>query len=277
LFPIWFKFINFKFDLFIVTQSQTHHTQLDKNEIIQDVHSFSQRFIEILMKKYWKFESDLLTEELSNAIEKAIFSNGLYHRIISNYQKKYSSHDLRFLQKCEKLKNLTLEDFEVNLKFRLEKQLSPYHKVIDLLKQLNYPSSSSEKINLISKGISEISETVVEYYKDSNEYEKSDLILGAEDMLPIFIYCIIKTQCSSIYSILMFLVDFIDEDNIKGSEGYCLATLETSVNEVLNFEVKERKYSLPPSRPPPSPFSILSKDDFSDIGPSLDEDFSGNF
>eukprot|EP01080_Neovahlkampfia_damariscottae_P004868 gene4868-8462_t len=284
--PLGHLISNFNSYLIQIHKLDNPHTNIAHKDILVDVNGFIEKIIEILFVKYWKFDSELLADSLASSIEKTIFLNGLYHKIISHYQKKYSSHDLRFIQKCEKLKDISLIELEVSSKFLLKNQLHPYSKVIDLLKKMNYPSSCDDKIDIISKSISEISLSVVDYYKGSKLYKKEDLILGAEDMLPIFIYSLIQSKISSMYSILMFLIDFMDDDTIKGSEGYCMATLETAINEILNFEIKELQKnpktinlnfdsSKPPNRTPPTP-SSQNSDDFFGVGLS-NQSFDGYF
>ena len=52
-------------------------------------------------------------------------------------------------------------------------------------------------------------------------------------MLPIFAYCLVKANITNMYSKLKFLEDFSDEDVMRSSLGYAIATLQTVVDSIV--------------------------------------------
>ena len=53
--------------------------------------------------------------------------------------------------------------------------------------------------------------------------------LGADVMLPIFIYCLLGSQVPCLWSEAEFLQDFIKETQSRGHYGYCLVTLQSAL------------------------------------------------
>lgn len=155
------------------------------------------------------------------------------------FKKRHLEQDQTFLKKCKEFHKFKLSSFGVKPRFRLDKLTTPYDKVIVMLKKIEDPNTIDDKINIIADAITEISNSVTNYYKQSKEFTTEQLTLGAEDMCPIFIYCLIQAQISSLYSIFNMLGELVDDNQIRGSAGYCLATLETCMNEIMIFQFEE--------------------------------------
>jgi hypothetical protein len=59
------------------------------------------------------------------------------------------------------------------------------------------------------------------------------LIVGADELIPIFSYIIIKSQTQYLFSTLQLIVEISSDDIYVGEGGYCVATLETSLKTIL--------------------------------------------
>jgi len=75
-----------------------------------------------------------------------------------------------------------------------------------------------------------IEQCVKDYYKDSSE---EDVILGADDLFPIFEYVVIKSNCKHLWSECAFQDDFMPDPS--GKKAYVLATLQASLMDILNL------------------------------------------
>ena len=61
------------------------------------------------------------------------------------------------------------------------------------------------------------------------------VLLGADDLLPIFSYCLVYAEVPCAYSELAFMNDFVLDEDLNGEIGYVLATLHTSLHIVSHF------------------------------------------
>lgn len=146
--------------------------------------------------------------------------------------------DDQFLKKCQELSNITLADLNVDEKFRLDETefRKPYNETFNLLKKLNDPLTPDQQFKIIEKAINQMPLEVEYHYKKNLKY-KTEVIVGIDDMLPIFIYSLIRAKIQKMYSIFRVLTDFVD---VKSSDGYCLATLDTAIQSISGLKPKKQ-------------------------------------
>jgi hypothetical protein len=68
--------------------------------------------------------------------------------------------------------------------------------------------------------------------------------VGAEELVPILCFVIVKANISSLYSELQLLGDFIEQSAMIGEVGYVLASFQTCVEYLLQFKPIENTSSL---------------------------------
>lgn len=230
----------------------------DGEEFKADVDSFQQTLQTKLFKTFWKYENPVLEELMSDVIYKAIFTDSVSAKLWKAYKKKYSTQDDRFIAICHQNDDVKLSNFGVKPRFCLDGEDNPYSGVIHLIKTIEDDASIENRLNIIGKGISDISRTVKHYYLFTKEYTDEQLSLAADDMLPIFVYILLRAKITCMYTVLNLCSDFMDEEAMRGSGGYCLATLETAMNEISGLKYED----VPPRRPSyPKPFVKKESDD----------------
>lgn len=149
------------------------------NDAITDINTFLEKVLCILFGKYWKIQDEVTTtleRILVEAMLKCIFKNGVYHHLISIIKLQTKEEDEKFVLKLNELKNITLRHLNVKKILQLEGNPNPYHEAIELFKNLYRLYTMEEKVELISKVISQISECVKIHYRNSNIHQ-DDLIV----------------------------------------------------------------------------------------------------
>jgi len=79
--------------------------------------------------------------------------------------------------------------------------------------------------------------------------------IGADELLPLFNYVIIKSAVPFLYSELSLIADFIDDQNSIGQLGYILVSFQTCLQYISHFDFDEMQqnqkeiYSLSISTP----------------------------
>jgi hypothetical protein len=76
---------------------------------------------------------------------------------------------------------------------------------------------------------------------NSSENEK-DLILGADVLLPCYVYAIAQAKIPSLIFINFELQSFIDPERNFSELGYCLATLEAVIQHILEVDLTQQKF-----------------------------------
>ena len=69
------------------------------------------------------------------------------------------------------------------------------------------------------------------------EHRDNQSALGADDFLPIFIYVLVKTQILEIALINEEIQALCDSDSRMSEAGYYLATLEASIQHIIDIDV----------------------------------------
>ena len=89
---------------------------------------------------------------------------------------------------------------------------------------------------------------------DEDEYEdkdddQSDLILGADELLPCYVYCLIQAKIPNLIYINFELQCFVDPDRNLSEVGYCLATLEAVIQHIIEMDLStQQKFTSPRSK-----------------------------
>ncbi|PVD20563.1 hypothetical protein C0Q70_18719 [Pomacea canaliculata] len=63
------------------------------------------------------------------------------------------------------------------------------------------------------------------------------LFRGADDLLPVMSYVVVKSQLPQLVSECRALSEFIHEGYLMGQEGYCLTTVETAVSYIVTSDL----------------------------------------
>ncbi len=191
----------------------------------------------------------------------------VYHRILQMYYVLNRENDDLLNMKMEEMTHggrpLLLKHFGVKRDFLLSHDdsangghgngvtsssssngfIDPYQPAIDLFIRFNLESNVPlEKLYCLRDCITEITNCVNRYYAsqksdNGSEVNAMSLELGADDLLPLFSYVMVKAQPSFLFSKFNFVVDFVDQSLLLGELGYSLATLETAMTYMLSCDL----------------------------------------
>jgi hypothetical protein len=75
-----------------------------------------------------------------------------------------------------------------------------------------------------------------------NSENEKDLILGADVLLPCYVYAIAQAKIPSLIFINFELQSFIDPERNFSELGYCLATLEAVIQHILEVDLTQQKF-----------------------------------
>ena len=86
----------------------------------------------------------------------------------------------------------------------------------------------------MERSIGDITLCIEYHYKKNSKNE--EVMVGADDLIPIFIYCTIKAKVKRLYTMFKKLTEFCD---FKGGGGYSIATLDTTLNIISNLKTSK--------------------------------------
>jgi predicted amidophosphoribosyltransferase len=179
-----------------------HHLQATHQKEIRslieqattDINTFIEKLLQVLFNKYWAYGFDTTSSECEQvvftSILRHIFSIGVYTKLLTWYGRLHKYQNDTLNQKMLEFSDITLRHLKVKRLFRLSDQYEkpvPYQSVIDQLRNYDVAFTIDEKLKLLTSVIDDISVVAKEYYKNDPTVTEDDVVLGADDMLPIFV------------------------------------------------------------------------------------------
>lgn len=179
------------------------------------------------------------------AVESTIFSE-LYTELFDVYKIQYAKEDETHNNKITEFLTITPAHLNVKQTFWLMEPLNsavpenpnpPYHRAIQLLKRLPSLRTPYQKVNCLIETGKAICSCVVTYWE--GKMDKSKLIVGSDELLPLFTYVLIKANMSNVFSEAKFMEDFLGDEYAIKEEGFMLATFQTCLAYVCCMDMNE--------------------------------------
>eukprot|EP01133_Synstelium_polycarpum_P005633 gene5633-6502_t len=239
-----------EYEIGMMFETQVHNIlnliakDADVEKLKQLIGDVIYEFTEIFLHKLQaltKTEERMYLTKLS--VEKALFEH-INSSIFSQYQRKYTAEDEEHNQKAMQFLTLTPVHLSIPQKFWLIDdeleglQVVPYQTAIDVLKKLPSIKSPSEKIQCLVNTSDAICEAINSFWIDRKDKPES-LVLGADDLLPLFTFVIIKSKLPFMYSESIFLQDYLDDALSTKMQGYFLVTYQTCLSLLCAWEIDD--------------------------------------
>jgi len=112
---------------------------------------------------------------------------------------------------------------------------APYYRAIQSLKKISHLKSPRDKLGCILITFMDIIQCVTDFW-ESHDREP---VVGADDLVPIFSYVILKARVPKLYSEMTFIWEFATDTEMKGKYGYGFATFQIGVEVVSRLTLDE--------------------------------------
>lgn len=183
-------------------------------------------------------EEELILRCLRKQIEGEIYMKCIdrvkfiIHRTFYEFSEKYQ-------QKLKPLVLLPKSYFDIQDDFL---SAASWKQLINHFKSIQYPALPSDKIDNLVSACKYISILHHQDHQDDKDVEEDANILGADDLLPCYVYAIIQAQMPNLLLLNFELQCLHDPMNNISEAGYCLATLEAVVHHILEMDLKQAKF-----------------------------------
>jgi len=240
----------------------TYHT-LDKMEghcetIEEFIHTF-QLFNEIKEDIVFGDQRNKIYETLEfylNIVKEQLMKDELFYNIynnetihdvldeIENYllKKMYKNtfpeselpKDIMFYEQCLKFSWITPVHLEISEKYINE---NLWRSAIEFIKQMDDEKSPVDKLKCVHSAY-KILNNCISFCSGKQEYA------GLDDIFPIFIYVILKSEPKRMFSNIQYIRTFKSPERLLTNYGFLLTQIETSVNFIL--EINEKMLKITP-------------------------------
>jgi hypothetical protein len=136
-------------------------------------------------------------------------------------------------------------------------QYQPYHRAIKTLRKITHLKSPRDKLGCILQTFKDIIQSVGDFW---DRYDR-EAVVGADDLVPIFAYVILKARVPKIFSEMNFIWEFATDGEMNGKYGYGFATFQIGIEIISRLddtiwhtlEAKPKTNNLAPVSETPTP------------------------
>jgi len=108
----------------------------------------------------------------------------------------------------------------------------PYYRAIITLQQIIELKSPRDKLGCILQTFKDTIQCVSDYWDPLDR----EPVVGADDLVPIFAYVILKAQIPKLFSEMNFIWEFANDMEMNGKYGYGFATFQIGVEAVARLD-----------------------------------------
>ena len=186
--------------------------------------------IQIIKLSYNHYPTSVKSQYLK-ALEQAIFAK-FFKEIQNFYQEQSQDNEEKFKFQVGKLSSKENNELFDNLtfknKFMLGEEKNPYHQPVRLLQELSKKIVPIEKLNVLHDVHIALKTSVLEYWKGKEELD------GMDDILPLYIFIIIKAGLKNLPSEILMLQDYIRVSQDMESEERLVINYHVAVQYIIN-------------------------------------------
>ena len=110
----------------------------------------------------------------------------------------------------------------------------PYCAAVRTLRLVPKARTPREKIENMARALSYVAQAVDEFWAPHGK----KVIVGADDLVPIFSYVVAMARIPNIYSEMAYTMEFSNESSLRGKYGYSIATLQICVEHVIQVSAQ---------------------------------------
>ena len=134
-------------------------------------------------------------------------------------------------------KNMTTEEYQIHPNFCMEGEPHPYLSAVEVMNMLGQHFTPEDKFKTVCATKMEVIKAVDRYWdiKDPNK-PNSELIISADELLPIYTYIVSKTSGGKLLCEMYFIEEFLDQHTLYFSENsYFFATVSAATSFILTL------------------------------------------
>jgi len=215
--------LNFEAHLLDERDDQTEALILDQKS---DIPGFINQLLYILLKKHWILgpATNIAKNVIYEHIHRVIFHNKTHQFLSLSYSKLELNkrQDTPLNEKMALLRNnnMSLQHLQVSSKYEMIGTRQPFRRTLFAIKQMQSKTccTVNEKLRVLESCMKLIGIDAQEYWreKEVGKYRPQDLLPGADDLLPIFIYCVVWANVRDLHAMFNYMCDYVDESLLKG-------------------------------------------------------------
>ncbi|XP_071973514.1 VPS9 domain-containing protein 1 isoform X2 [Engystomops pustulosus] len=204
--------------------------------VVKEIHNARDRLLSSTMLSLNLPSSPQVKEACLECLEDSLFPP-LWPALLALYRQVLFSREETLLQVMDLYSTSAPSVVGVPKKLYPEDIKEPYKAAVEDLQHLPHHRTPQRKLECIVKTLRVICECTEEYCPNPGT-----AAIGADDLLPILAFVVLKSHMCHLLSECSALEEFIHEGYLIGEEGYCLTSLQSALAYLETLPV-------PPSPP----------------------------
>ncbi|KAJ1083853.1 hypothetical protein NDU88_004008 [Pleurodeles waltl] len=221
----------------IETNMQVLTAEEHLKRIVKDIHSAIDRLLSLILLSF-DFPSDASSKDQCVECIEEVFFPPIWPALLALYRIVYKCREAALLRSMEMYQNAHLSAFGVPSKLFPQDVLPllssyPYRSAVEELRSITMENLPQKKLEIIVRTLRLICECAEDYCnRGETKPQPSTAAIGADDLLPILSYVVLKSHLPQLVSECVALEEFIHEGYLIGEEGYCLTSLQSALTYV---------------------------------------------
>ncbi|XP_033755082.1 VPS9 domain-containing protein 1-like [Pecten maximus] len=220
-------------------KNEAYHRHL--KGISQDVQIYLEKIQALFTMTYEQLDSPAGQDQCYACLEKPFFQP-IWQYLMALYRLANEPKERAVAYVMTRHQHSGPKDFNVSKKLRLDQGTSdqennyPYHPAVAQLQAITTQCTLLDKLECLVRSSRLICQCVEDHYKGEGKVPS----VGADDLLPILCYVIVKAAQPQIVSECHIMEEFIHEGYIMGEEGYCLTSLQTALAYLTSLGIVDQ-------------------------------------
>nr|XP_008122156.2 PREDICTED: VPS9 domain-containing protein 1 [Anolis carolinensis] len=205
---------------------------------VKDIHNAIDRLLSLTLLAFEGLNTASAKDQCVARLEEAFFAP-LWAPLLAVYRNVYKSREAALSRSMELHRNVAPSDAGISAKLLPQGKRTkgpgacPYGAAVQELMLLPLGSCPQKKLECIVRTLRIICECAEEYCGSSEgKPHPASAAIGADDLLPILSFVVLKSNLPQLVSECAALEEFIHEGYLIGEEGYCLTSLQSALSYV---------------------------------------------
>ncbi|XP_007444927.2 VPS9 domain-containing protein 1, partial [Python bivittatus] len=207
--------------------------------IVKDIHNSIDRLLSLMLLAFEGLNTAAAKDQCLARLEEAFFGP-LWGPLLAVYRIVYQAQEEALSRIMELHRKTSPAEMGIPSKLLPQGRLPtgegppPYCAAVQELLLLPLSSCPQRKLECIVRTLRVICECAEEYC--GSWLQPASAAIGADDLLPILSFVVLKSSLSQLVSECAALEEFIHEGYLIGEEGYCLTSLQSALSYVQTLQ-----------------------------------------
>uniref|UniRef100_A0A670IR95 VPS9 domain containing 1 n=1 Tax=Podarcis muralis TaxID=64176 RepID=A0A670IR95_PODMU len=206
--------------------------------VVKDIHNAIDRLLSLTLLAFEGLNTAASKDQCVARLEEAFFAP-LWGPLLAVYRNVYKARESALSKIMELQRNTPPSEMGISSKLLPQGNTTwgigsyPYCAAVQELMLIPLGSCPQKKLECIVRTLRVICECAEEYCGGrEGRPQPASSAIGADDLLPILSYVVLKSNLPQLVSECAALEEFIHEGYLIGEEGYCLTSLQSALSYV---------------------------------------------